>query len=48
MTRYAPAGQVPTSNRVTMEGWSSLATASASFRIHSSDAGSLDGRASGS
>ena len=36
MTRYAPAAQVPTSWIVTMAGWSSFATASASFSIHSS------------
>ena len=37
MTRYAPAGHVPTSKMVTMAGWSSFATASASFWIHSSE-----------
>ena len=37
MTRYAPAGHVPTSKMVTMAGWSSFATASASFLIHSSE-----------
>jgi hypothetical protein len=42
ITRYAPAGHVPTSKMVTMAWWSSFATASASFWIHSSETGCLD------
>ncbi len=42
ITRYAPAGHVPTSKMVTMAGWSSFATASASFWIHSSETGCFD------
>ena len=42
ITRYAPAGQVPTSWMVTMAGWSSFATASASFWIHSSETGCFE------
>ena len=34
-----PGGHVPTSKMVTMAGWSSFATASASFWIHSSETG---------
>ncbi len=37
MTRYGPAGQLPTSYRVTMLGWLSFATASASFLIQSAE-----------